>query len=1069
MTQKLSWLPGWMQGGAFARRTSDAQVEPTPMRAHVLSLVLRPIAPPLALGLVVAAFLIAAESLLVYVLMRAAPGNLFGVVFLLGVLVVSIGWGFRLGTMTALVSALVYAYFHSLQAGGSFIPTEPQNWVAITVFLIVALSATTLGGVARSRAVEADERRREVEAGHSELTVLAQQQAALRRVATRVARGASPSEVFEAVADELAECLDVVNAGLVRFEEDGTGYVVAVRYEPGIAEMPITGERIPLAGDDVASAVSRTGRAARIDNYENVTGSLAARVRAGGIASIVGVPIVVDSRLWGAAIVGSRGPEPMPPDTEARIADFADLVGKVIANAVTRAELQASRDELGVLAEQQAALRRVATLVARGASPSEVFAAVADELARCLHVVNAGLLRYEADGTGLVVAVQYEPGITKMPVTGERISLAGDDVGARVLHTGHAARIDNHENAPGPEAARIRAAGIGSIVGVPIVVNTRLWGAAVVGSRPPEPMPPDTEARIADFADLVATAIANAATGAELQASRDDLHALAAQQAALRRVATLVARGVSPSEVFSAVADEMAGCLHAQNASVNRYEGDTVTVLALSHLDSGMKHKPVVGERHTLEGDNIATRVLHNGRPARLDVSELDNAPGSIAARLREMGLRCTVAVPIVVDGRVWGMAAVGSSAPEPPGADTEARVGDFADLVATAIANAATRAELGVLGEQQAALRRVATLVARGVSPSEVFSSVAQELASCLAVPNAAIYRYETGDTATLLAARDEPGVRTVPIGTRFSFQGENVTAMVYRTGRSARMDSHENAAGPIAALTRELGIRSRVGAPIIVDEIVWGAAIVASSQPDPLPPDTESRIAAFADLVATAIANAATRAELIASRARIVAAADDGRRRLERDLHDGAQQRLVALGLQMRVAEESVPPELHGLKEQFRDIVSGLTAVSADLQEISRGIHPAILSKGGLAPALKVLARRSAVPVTLELAIDRRLPDSVEVGAYYVVSEGLANAAKHSRASQVAVRAQSGDDSLRLLIRDDGVGGADVGKGSGLVGLRDRVEALGGRIRIMSPAGSGTSLDATIPLDRP
>jgi signal transduction histidine kinase len=221
------------------------------------------------------------------------------------------------------------------------------------------------------------------------------------------------------------------------------------------------------------------------------------------------------------------------------------------------------------------------------------------------------------------------------------------------------------------------------------------------------------------------------------------------------------------------------------------------------------------------------------------------------------------------------------------------------------------------------------------------------------------------------------------------------------------------------------------------------------------------------FADLVGTAITNAATRAELIASRARIVAAADEGRRRLERDLHDGAQQRLVALGLQTRLAEAAVPPEMQVLKQQLGDIVSALSGVSGDLQEISRGIHPAILSRGGLPPALKALARRSAIPVTLDLTIDQRLPDSVEVGAYYVVSEALTNAAKHSRATQVVVSGQTKDHTLSLSIRDDGVGAADMGNGSGLVGLADRVEALGGRMRIKSPAGRGTSLEVTIPLD--
>jgi signal transduction histidine kinase len=378
-----------------------------------------------------------------------------------------------------------------------------------------------------------------------------------------------------------------------------------------------------------------------------------------------------------------------------------------------------------------------------------------------------------------------------------------------------------------------------------------------------------------------------------------------------------------------------------------------------------------------------------------------------------------------------------------------------------------ASRDELGVLAEQQAALRRVATLVARGVSPSEVFSAVAAELARVLAVQNASVWRYEPDGASTLLAACDEPGAKKMPVGKRFTLEGDNIAAMVLHTGRPARMDSHDNAAGSAAAQIRELDLRGGVGAPIIVDGRLWGAAIVGTSRPEPLPPDSEARVGDFTDLVATAIANAETHAELTASRTRIVAAADDARRRIERDLHDGAQQRLVSLGLEMRTAEASVPPELHSFKDQISHLVKGLTGVSEELQEISRGIHPAILSKGGLGPALKTLARRSAVPVELDLRVDRRLPDSVEVGAYYVVAEALTNAAKHARASVVHVYAEAEDANLRLLIRDDGIGGADTANGSGLTGLVDRVEALGGQMTISSQPGRGTSLAVKIPLE--
>jgi signal transduction histidine kinase len=370
------------------------------------------------------------------------------------------------------------------------------------------------------------------------------------------------------------------------------------------------------------------------------------------------------------------------------------------------------------------------------------------------------------------------------------------------------------------------------------------------------------------------------------------------------------------------------------------------------------------------------------------------------------------------------------------------------------------------MLAEEQAALRRVATLVARGVTPGELFSSVAMELARFMGVYTSALLRYQVDGTSILVAGRDEAGLIKVPVGDRFSLEGDSLGAMVLRTRRAARID-YGDAAGSTAARIRDLGIRSGVGAPIVVEARLWGVAMVGWSRSEPLPPDTEARVANFADLVATAIANAETRAELTASRARIVAAADDARRHFERDLHDGAQQRLVSLGLKLRTAEALVPPDLHQLNEQISDVVMGLAGVSEELREISRGIHPAILSKGGLCPALKALGRRSAVPVQLDLAVEGRLPETAEVAAYYVVAEALTNVAKHAQASEVSVSVELEGANLHLSIRDDGVGGADSRKGSGLLGLIDRVEALGGTMRITSKSGSGTSLLATIPLE--
>jgi signal transduction histidine kinase len=375
-----------------------------------------------------------------------------------------------------------------------------------------------------------------------------------------------------------------------------------------------------------------------------------------------------------------------------------------------------------------------------------------------------------------------------------------------------------------------------------------------------------------------------------------------------------------------------------------------------------------------------------------------------------------------------------------------------------------ASRDQIRVLADQHAALHRVATRVARAVAPSEVFSAVARELASCLGVPHATVCRYEPDGSSTLVAVHDENARAIMPVGTHLSFEGENVVAMVLRTGRIARLDSHQDAPGRTAEYIRALGFDSGVGVPIVVNGRLWGAAVVGSSQP--LPPDTEARIGDFSDLVATAIANADARSELTASRARIVAAGDDVRRRFERNLHDGAQQRLVSLKLQLRMAEAGVPPECPALGEQISDIIAGLTDVSDELQEISRGMHPAVLSRGGLGPAIKMLARRSTIPVELELTVDRRLPEYAEVAAYYVLAEALTNAAKHAQATGVWVSCEVDRANLCLRIRDDGVGGADLGRGSGIIGLKDRVEAAGGQLEIASIAGRGTSLSAMIPL---
>lgn len=374
-------------------------------------------------------------------------------------------------------------------------------------------------------------------------------------------------------------------------------------------------------------------------------------------------------------------------------------------------------------------------------------------------------------------------------------------------------------------------------------------------------------------------------------------------------------------------------------------------------------------------------------------------------------------------------------------------------------------RREAAALARQQAALRRVATLVARGAAPADVYPVAVAELARGLDLEHVTLAKFEPDDVCVVLAAYDVAANRKLTVGERLSLDGDSITVRVRDTGAPARIDDYADVSGTIAARLRALGLHCGVGSPVLVNGVPKCALIVGSARPEPLPPETEDQISDFADLVATAIGNAETRAELQASRARIVAAADSARRGIERDLHDGAQQRIVSLGLGLRALEASIPEEEAALRKQVDNLVNGMADLYTELQELSRGIHPAILSKGGLGPAIKTLARRSTVPVGLDLAVDRRLPESIEVAAYYVVAEALVNVAKHANASGVTVRARL-DGDLRLEITDDGNGGARSGGGSGLLGLKDRVEAVSGRLVVTSAASQGTSVAAVIPI---
>jgi PAS domain S-box-containing protein len=533
----------------------------------------------------------------------------------------------------------------------------------------------------------------------------------------------------------------------------------------------------------------------------------------------------------------------------------------------------------------------------------------------------------------------------------------------------------------------------------------------------------------------------------------------AEEQAALRRVATLVASGAAPSETFSLVAAEVGRLFRGDAAVVLRYEHDGSATLVGGWNGRGVDLP--IGANQPIAAPGVALRVRETGEPGRAE--PLAGGPPSGWAFFRELGAGARVGAPITVEGRLWGVVIAVASEAERLPAGSEAGLGDFTELVATAIANAEARVALRRVADEQAALRRVATLVARSVPPAEVFAAVAAEIRELMGVDITTIARFEPDATATVMAGAGHPGV----IGERRKLEAPLASEAVFRTGRSARVDDFRGAWERAREIVDRYGVRSSVASPIVVGGSVWGA-IVAASRQGSLPPDTEQRLADFTELVATAIANAEHRSQLAASRARVVAAADETRRRLERDLHDGVQQRLVSLALDLRATEDDVPPEVEQVRAALARAVDGLNDALCELREISRGIHPAILAQGGLSAALRTLGRRSAIPVQVSVDSARRLPQHVEVAAYYVVAEALANVAKHARASAAFVDVAAEDGVLRLCVRDDGVGGADPSRGSGLVGLTDRVEALGGAIAVESAPGKGTSLHVTLPIAR-
>jgi signal transduction histidine kinase len=452
--------------------------------------------------------------------------------------------------------------------------------------------------------------------------------------------------------------------------------------------------------------------------------------------------------------------------------------------------------------------------------------------------------------------------------------------------------------------------------------------------------------------------------------------------------------------------------------------------------------------------------VSQTGRAARID--GYADASGPIGIAFRENGFRSAVGTPITVEGGLWGVMLVGSGLEERMPADTEERLAQFTELLATAIANAESRAELARLAEQQAALRRVATLAARGGPPEEVFAAVIDAVGQLFPVDYAGMARYEPDGMVTAVAAR---GTTHFPVGSSLILGGKNTATLVFETGRPVRIDGYADASGPMGDSARERGVRSSVAAPIIVDGRLWGTIGAGSTGERPLPPDTEARLADFTELVAMAIANAESRAALAASRARIVAAGDEGRRRIERDLHDGAQQRLVHAVIVLKLALRSLAHADANAGELVAEALAHAEQANTELRELAHGILPAALTRGGLRAGVEALVSRVSLPVSVDVSAER-LPAGLEATAYFVISEALTNVVKHAGADGAGVTARVERGQLRVEVRDDGVGGARAGDGTGLGGLEDRVAALDGRLVLESPPGGGTRVCALLPV---
>jgi PAS domain S-box-containing protein len=662
----------------------------------------------------------------------------------------------------------------------------------------------------------------------------------------------------------------------------------------------------------------------------------------------------------------------------------------------------------------------VARVLAGGADPPEVYERLLEAIGSSLRWEIGAAWELDADRASMrCVATWCAPGVSgvRFAAATRRLSLArGEGLPGRVWSTGRPARIsDLHDDPNFPRAPAARRAGLQCALCFPVRGARGLIGAIELFACVRHP---------ASRTLLQSMAALGRQIGQAVERAR-------AEQALRESMARK-----------SAILDAAFDCVITMDA-----DGRVVEVNRATERTFGYRAAEMVGR-------DLADLIIPDDlrEPHRRGLRRyLETGRGRMLDHPRDLtGLRA--------DGSVFPV-EVAITRPEVDGPAL------FTGYLRDVTDRQRADRELRELVAEQAALRRVATLVATESDPRDVFSAVTREVGQLLGAQSANMIRYEDGDEATVIGGWSDRGHPAVQVGPRVPLDGDTASVRVWRTGKPARVDDYTGLTGELAAQLRDLGFRCAVAAPIVLGGRMWGAVIVSSVRLGAFAPGDEDRISSFAELAAQALANAEAREQLAASRARIVEAGDAERRRLERNLHDGAQQRLVATALTLKLAERRLEADPGAVRDLLASAHSEIEQALAELRELARGLHPAVLTDRGLGPALEALANRAPVPVEVVGAPRERLPDRVEATAYYVVSEALANVAKYARASAVRVDVERPDGRLVVTVSDDGVGGADATGGSGLRGLADRVEALGGRLDVTSPPGAGTTLRATVP----